>query len=126
MEPSTETIYIVDDDPAVRESLSSLFRASGKNVHLLACGADFLSFERDETPTCLVLDLEMPGMNGLDVQRMVAATLPIVFISGCGDIDSIVRAMKGGASDFLTKPVNEAQLLAAVERALYEHRIARG
>jgi FixJ family two-component response regulator len=125
MGTGTETIYIVDDDPAVREALSSLFRASGKEVYLFPCGADFLGFERDDTPTCLVLDLEMPGMNGLDVQRMVAATLPIVFISGRGDIDSIVTAMKGGASDFLTKPVNEDQLLAAVERALYEHRIAR-
>src|ERR1700733_3683157 len=125
MGTGTDTIYIVDDDPAVREALSSLFRASGKEVHLFASGAGFLSFERDDTPTCLVLDLEMPGMNGLDVQRVVAATLPIVFISGRGDIDSIVKAMKAGASDFLTKPIDEAQLLAAVERALYEHRIAR-
>ena len=120
-----ETIYIVDDDPAVREALSSLIRANGKHVRPFTCGVDFLGVERDDKPACLSLDLEMPGMSGLDVQRMVAATLPIIFISGCGDVDSTVKAMKGGASDFLTKPVDEALLLAAVERALYEHRIAR-
>ena len=125
MGEDTETVYVVDDDPAVREALSSLLGASGKTVCVFACGADFLGFERDDTPACLVLDLEMPGMNGLDVQRMVAATIPIIFISGRGDIESTVKAMKGGASDFLTKPVNEALLLAAVERALDEHRIAR-
>jgi FixJ family two-component response regulator len=125
MGTGTDTIYIVDDDPAVREALSSLFRASGKEVHLFASGAGFLSFERDDTPTCLVLDLEMPGMNGLDVQRFVAEALPIIFISRRGDVASTVKAMKGGASDLLPKPVDEARLLAAVERALDEHRIAR-
>ena len=120
-----DTIYIVDDDPAVREALSSLLRASGKNVRLFTSGAEFLSFERDDTPGCLVLDLRMPGLNGLDVQRFVSATIPIIFVTGRGDIDSTVKAMKGGASDFLTKPVDEALLLAAVERALDQHRIAR-
>jgi FixJ family two-component response regulator len=76
-------------------------------------------------PACLILDLEMPGMNGLDVQRIVSATLPIVFISARCDVESIVKAMKGGASDFLTKAVDEARLLSAVEEALHEHRIAR-
>jgi FixJ family two-component response regulator len=125
MGEDTETIYIVDDDPAVREALSYLLRANGKNARLFTCGADFLSFERDDTPACLILDLEMPGMNGLDVQRNVSATLPIVFISGLRDVESAVKAMKGGASDFLTKPVDEARLLAAVEEALYEYRIAK-
>jgi FixJ family two-component response regulator len=125
MATDTETIYIVDDDPAVREALSSLLRASGKEVHLFACGADFLSFERADTPACLILDLEMPGMNGLDVQRFFAAALPIIFISGHGDVASTVKAMKGGASDLLPKPVDEARLLAAVERALYQHWTAR-
>jgi FixJ family two-component response regulator len=125
MATDTETIYIVDDDPAVREALSRLFRASGKSVRLFACGADFLSSERDDTPACLILDLQMPGMNGLDVQQFFAAALPIIFISGRGDVASTVKAMKGGASDLLPKPVDEARLLAAVERALYQHRIAR-
>jgi FixJ family two-component response regulator len=125
MGQDVETIYIVDDDPAEREALSSLLRASGKNVRVFTCGAEFLSFKRDDTPACLILDLEMPAMDGLAVQRFVASTLPIIFISGSGDIDSTVKAMKGGASDFLTKPVEEARLLAAVKEALCEHRIAR-
>jgi FixJ family two-component response regulator len=125
MGTDTDTIYIVDDDPAVRGALSSLLRASGKNVRLFTSGAEFLSFERDDTPACLILDLRMPGLNGLDVQRFVSATIPIIFVTGRGDIDSTVKAMKGGASDFLTKPVDEALLLAAVERALDQHRIAR-
>jgi FixJ family two-component response regulator len=125
MGKDTETIYIVDDDPAVREALSSLLRASSKNVRLFACGADFLGVERDDAPACLILGLEMPGMSGLDVQRMVAATVPIIFISGCGDVESTVKAMKAGARDVLTKPVDDARLLAAVEEAMYECRIAR-
>jgi FixJ family two-component response regulator len=120
-----DTIYIVDDDPAVYEALSSLLRASGKNVRLFTSGAEFLSVERDDTPACLILDLKMPGLNGLDVQRFVSATIPIIFITGRGDVDSTVKAMKGRASDFLTKPVDEALLLAAVERAIDQHRIAR-
>jgi FixJ family two-component response regulator len=125
MGTDTETIYVVDDDPVVREALSTLLRATGKNVRLFACGADFLAVERDDTPACLILDLEMPDMNGLDVQRMVSATIPIVFISSRCDVESTVKAMKGGASDFLTKPVHGARLLAAVEEALDEHRMAR-
>jgi FixJ family two-component response regulator len=125
MRKDIETIYIVDDDPAVRDALSSLLGASGKNVRAFTCGAEFLSFERDDTPACLILELEMPGMDGLEVQQCVGATLPIIFISGRGDIDSAVKAMKGGASDVLTKPVEGVRLLAAVEEALYEHGVAR-
>jgi FixJ family two-component response regulator len=125
MGEDTETIYIVDDDPAVREALSYLLRANGKNARLFTCGADFLSFERDDTPACLILDLQLPGLNGLDVQRLVAAALPIVFISGRGDVASTVKAMKAGASDVLSKPVDETRLLSAVERALYQNRIVR-
>ncbi len=120
-----ETIYIVDNDPLVREGLSSLLRVNGKNVRLFTCGADFLDFERDDTPACLVVDLQLPGLNGLDVQRLVAASLPIIFISGRGDIASTVKAMKAGASDVLPKPVDEARVLSAIERALYQNRISR-
>jgi CheY-like chemotaxis protein len=81
------TIYIVDDDPAVREALSSLLRASGKNVRLFTSGAEFLSFEREDTPACLILDLKMPGLSGLAVQRFLSATIPIIFITGRGDVD---------------------------------------
>ena len=119
------TIYIVDDDPAVREALSSLLRSNGKDVRIFASGADFLSFERRDTPACLILDLKMPGLNGLAVQQLVSGTIPIIFITGRGDVDSTVRAMKGGASDFLTKPIDEALLLAVVERALAQHQSAR-
>jgi FixJ family two-component response regulator len=125
MGKNMETIYLVDADPLVRERLSSLLRVNGKNVHLFTCGADFLSFERDDTPACLVVDLQLPGLNGLDVQRLVAATLPIIFISWRGDIASIVKAMKAGASDVLPKPVDESRVLSAVERALYQNRISR-
>jgi FixJ family two-component response regulator len=114
----------VDDDPAVRESLSSLLRASGKNVRPFTSGAEFLSFERNDTPARLVLELKMPRLNGLDLQRFVSATIPIIFITGRGDVDSTIKAMKA-ASDFLTKPVDEALLLAAVERALNQCRIDR-
>src|SRR6185295_12264151 len=122
MGTDTDTIHIVDDDPAVREALSSFLRASGKHVRAFTSGTEFLSFERDKRPACLILDLKMPGLNGLDVQRFVSATIPIIFITGHADVDSTVKAMKGGASDFLTKPVDGALLLAAIERALDQHR----
>jgi len=125
MTTDIDTIYVVDDDLGVGEALSSFLRASGKDVRLFTSGAEFLSFERDDTPACLILDLKMPGLNGLAVQRFVSATIPIIFITGGCDVGSTVKAMKGGASDFLTKPVDEALLLAAVEHALDQHRIAR-
>jgi FixJ family two-component response regulator len=122
-----EIIYIVDDDPIVRDALSSLLRSNGKTVRLFTSGTEFLSFTRDDTAACLILDLKMPGMGGLEVQKVVSAqtSIPIVFITGRGDIPSTVKAMKGGAVDFLTKPVDEAVLLAAVEKALQKDRVAR-
>jgi FixJ family two-component response regulator len=128
MEPENEVVYIVDDDPMVRDSLSSLLRANGKHVRLFACGTEFLSFERKDAAACLILDLKMPGMNGLEVQRIISAqiSIPIIFITGRGDIPSTVKAMKGGAVDFLTKPVDETVLLTAVENALEKDRVARG
>jgi FixJ family two-component response regulator len=123
----SEIVYIVDDDPIVRDALSSLLRASGKNVRLFTSGAEFLSVERDDTAACLVLDLKMPGMSGLEVQRAVSAqtSIPIVFITGRADVPSTVKAMKGGAVDFLAKPVDETVLLEAVEQALRKDRVAR-
>jgi FixJ family two-component response regulator len=127
MGPENEVIYIVDDDAKVRDALSSLLRANGKDVRLFASGTEFLSFERKDTAACLILDLKMPGMNGLEVQRVISAqiSIPVIFITGRGDIPSTVKAMKGGAVDFLTKPVDEAILLAAVESALEKDRVAR-
>src|SRR3984893_1475902 len=122
-----EMVYIVDDDPTVCGALSSLLRANGKNVRMFSSGAEFLGFERRDAGACLTLDLRMPGMDGLEVQELVSnqASIPVIFITGRGDVPSTVRAMKGGAVDFLTKPIDETGLLAAVERALEKDRVAR-
>jgi FixJ family two-component response regulator len=115
-----EMVYIVDDDPTVCDALSSLLRANGKNVRMFSSGAEFLSFERRDAGACLTLDLRMPGMDGLEVQKLVSnqASIPVIFITGRGDVSSTVRAMKGRGVDFLTNPIDETGLLAAVEHAL--------
>jgi FixJ family two-component response regulator len=127
MEPTKEIVYIVDDDPRVREALSSLLRASGKHVRIFTSGQEFLDFQREDSSACLILDLKMPGLGGLEVQRSISAktSIPVLFITGRGDIPSTVTAMKGGAIDFLTKPVDEGALLASVERALEQDRATR-
>ena len=125
--PSNEVIYIVDDDASVREALSSLLRANGKQVQIFTSGQDFLGFSREDSCACLILDLRMPGMNGLQVQESIAAqtTIPVIFITGRGDVPSTVSAMKGGAMDFLTKPIDESALLACIEKALEQDRKLR-
>jgi FixJ family two-component response regulator len=127
MESENETVYIVDDDPIVREALWSLLRANGKHVQLFASGKEFLGAARSDGAACLILDLKMPAMNGLEVQSVVSAqvSIPIIFITGRGDIPSTVKAMKGGAIDFLTKPVDETILLASIEHALKKDRQSR-
>ena len=122
-----EMVYIVDDDPTVRDALSSLLRANGRNVQMFSSGTEFLSFERRDAGACLILDLRMPGMDGLEVQKLISnqASIPVIFITGRGDVPSTVRAMKSGAVDFLTKPIDETVLLAAVEHALEKDRVAR-
>jgi FixJ family two-component response regulator len=127
MDSENETVYVVDDDPIVREALWSLLRANGKNVQLFASGKEFLGTVRRDAAACLILDLKMPAMNGLEVQSVVSAqiSIPIIFITGRGDIPSTVKAMKNGAIDFLTKPVDETVLLASVEHALEKDRHAR-
>jgi len=127
MESTKEMVYVVDDDPRVREALSSLLRASGKGVRMFSSGQEFLDFRCEDSCACLILDLKMPGLGGLEVQRSIAvkASIPVIFITGRGDIPSTVTAMKGGAIDFLTKPVDEAALLASVERALQQDRANR-
>jgi FixJ family two-component response regulator len=124
---SKEVVYIVDDDARVVDALSSLLRANGKQVEIFTSGQDFLDFERQDSCACLILDLRMPGMNGLQVQELIAAqtTIPIIFITGRGDIPSTVTAMKGGAIDFLTKPIDETALLACIEKALEQDRKLR-
>jgi len=127
MVPSSEIVYIVDDDASVVDALSSLLRANGKQVRIFTSGQDFLNFERQDPCACLILDLRMPGMNGLQVQESIAAqtTIPVIFITGRGDVPSTVTAMKGGAIDFLTKPIDETALLACIEKALEQDRKLR-
>src|SRR5260370_4410093 len=117
MSRENEIVYIVDDDPIVRDGLSSLLRANGKDVRLFTSGTEFLSCQRDDIAACLILDLKMPGMVGLEVQRVISAqiSIPIIFITGRGDIPSTDNGMKSGAAYFLTNPVEESVPLAAVE-----------
>jgi FixJ family two-component response regulator len=122
-----EMVYIVDDDPTVCDALSSLLRAYGRNVRMFSSGTEFLNLERRDAGACLILDLRMPGIDGLEVQKLISnqASIPVIFITGRGDVPSTVKAMKGGAVDFLTKPIDETVLLAAVEHALEKDRTAR-
>jgi FixJ family two-component response regulator len=122
-----EMVYIVDDDACVGEALSTLLRANGKSVRIFTSGQDFLKFERKDSCACLILDLRMPGLNGLQVQKLISAetTIPVIFITGRADVPSTVSAMKGGAIDFLTKPIDEQALLACIERALEQDRLCR-
>lgn len=117
----TSIVYIVDDDQLLRESLSSLLRSIGLRVEIFASVADFLAFRRPDDPSCLVLDVRLQGISGLDFQNeLVKAneSLPIVFMTGYGDIAMTVRAMKAGAIDFLAKPFRDQDLLDAVTLAL--------
>jgi len=127
MVPSNEVVYLVDDDASVRDALSSLLRANGKLVQMFTSGQDFLGFPREDSCACLILDLRMPGLNGLQVQELIAAqtTIPVIFITGRGDVPSTVTAMKGGAIDFLTKPIDEFTLLTCIEKALQQDRKLR-
>lgn len=127
MSLTSELVYIVDDEVNVSEALSTLLRANGKCVRTFASGQDFLDFSRQDSCACLILDLKMPGMSGLEVQKSISAktSIPVIFLTGRGDIPSTVKAMKGGAVDFLTKPVEEETLLASVERALLQDKANR-
>jgi FixJ family two-component response regulator len=119
MSGSNTRVFIVDDDERVRRALARLLRASGYHVECFDSPEDFLDkADLASTPACLVLDLQMPGMTGLEVQRKLNQLLPIVFLSAHGDVTTSVDAMKAGALDFLVKPVCESLLLAAIDRAL--------
>src|SRR5919109_416767 len=114
-------VFVVDDDQSTRESLSNLLRSTGLNVQTFASAREFLTSQRPVAPSCLVLDVQLPGCSGLELQQELAkghALLPIIFITGHGDIPMTVRAMKAGASDFLTKPFRADDLLNAVAQAL--------
>jgi FixJ family two-component response regulator len=114
-------VFVVDDDPSVRKSLTRLIGAAGHAVEAFASAREFLAREPHPGPCCLVLDVRMPGLTGLDLQEALASAgrrMSIVFVTGHGNISMSVRAMKGGAVDFLTKPPDVQDLLAAVQRAL--------
>jgi FixJ family two-component response regulator len=122
------TVFVVDDDAVVREALGSLIRSVGLGVQLFGSAQEFLNAPRPDTLACLVLDVRMPGLGGLDCQRRLAdagVPIPIVFISGHGDIPMSVRAMKAGAVDFLTKPFRDQDLLDAIQQALERDRQRR-
>jgi FixJ family two-component response regulator len=119
------TIIVIDDDPALREALGSLLRSVGLRPRLLESVPEFLQTGRPDGPTCLVLDIRLPGRSGLDFQRELTAAnihLPIIFMTGHGDIPMSVQAMKGGAIEFLTKPFRDQDLLDAVQVGLAEDR----
>ena len=128
MNDDTAIVYIVDDDPSILRALTRLLRAGGHQVSAFRSPRDFLAQHDAAKPGCVVLDLAMPGLSGLELQTALAAAgcqRPIVFLSGHGDIPSSVRAMKAGAIDFLTKPVSEENLLAAIRRAIERDRLMR-
>lgn len=125
-EPSV--VFVIDDDPSIRESLQSLFRSVGHRVLVFETTEAFLHGERPEAPACLVLDVRLPGLSGLEFQRELAGSgirLPIVFITGHGDIPMSVTAMKAGAIEFLTKPFRDQDLLDAVHRGIELDRARR-
>jgi FixJ family two-component response regulator len=119
------TVIVVDDDPGIREALGGLFRSVGLQVKVLASVPEFLQEGRPDSPTCLVLDVRLPGRSGLDFQRELTASdiqVPIIFITGYGDIPMSVQAMKGGAIEFLTKPFRDQDLLDAIQQGLERDR----
>jgi FixJ family two-component response regulator len=128
MAEAKPTVLIIDDDPAIRGSLSRLLRSVGLDAQLFESIPDFLQAERPNGPTCLVLDVNLPGQSGLDLQRELVATnrqIPIIFITGHGDIPMTVKAMKGGAIELLTKPFEDQDLLDAVQLGLARDRVRR-
>ncbi len=127
MSDATSIVFVVDDDISVRESLELMLQNEGWRPKTFASAQEFLDFPRAAVASCLVLDISLPGLNGLELQKRVAvegAEIPIIFITGHGDIPKTVQAMKGGAVEFLTKPFNDEVLLTAIRQALERSRIA--
>src|SRR5437762_5125906 len=128
MPEENPTVLVVDDDPQMRDSIGQLLRSLGMDTQLFASVSDFLKSDKPDGPACLVLDVRLPGRSGLEFQRDLAAAnrdLPIIFITGHGDIPMTVQAMKGGAIEFLTKPFRDQDLLHAVEAGLARDRARR-
>ncbi len=121
-------VFVVDDDPSIRDALQDLIGLVGVRFQTFGSAKEFLESQRPDAPACLVLDIQMPGLSGLDLQRELAQAgvqLPIIFITGHGDIPMSVQAMKAGAVEFLTKPFHHQALLAAVRQAIERDRRAR-
>ena len=128
MTATKATIFIVDDDLSIRLALENLFVSIGQRVETYAAAQDFLRDCPRNPAGCLVLDVQMPGLSGLDLQSELSHAgihLPIIFLTGHGDIPTTVRAMKAGAVEFLTKPVSDSELLAAIDQALERDRLAQ-
>ena len=128
MPEENPTVLVVDDDPQMRDSVGQLLRSLGMKVQLFASVSDFLNSDKTDGPTCLVLDVRLPGRSGLEFQRDLLGAnraLPIIFITGHGDIPMTVQAMKAGAIEFLTKPFRDQDLLDAIEVGLSRDRVRR-
>src|SRR5881396_131205 len=129
MSPTKPIVFVVDDDISVRDSLELLIRNAGWQPELLASAHEFLARPRVLAPSCLVLDVSLPGLNGLELQRRIAADrtdMPIIFITGHGDVPMSVQAMKAGAVEFLTKPFGDGVMLGAIRNAIERSRNALG
>ena len=129
MSDVTPVVFVVDDDVSVRESLESLIRCEGWQPETFASAQEFLDYPRVHIPNCLVLDVSLPGLTGLDLQRLVASErtdTPIIFITAYGDVPMTVQAMKAGAVEFLTKPFSDDALWRAIRAALEHSRVALG
>src|SRR6266852_5562088 len=128
MKEEQPVVFVIDDDRMVRDALGDLLRSVGLSVESFGSPQEFLQSKRPQAPGCLVLDVRLPGASGLEFQRKLAESgiqLPVIFITGHGDISMSVRAMKSGAVEFLTKPVHDQELLDAIQRALDQDRIRR-
>lgn len=127
MNSDNPVVFVVDDDHRVREALHSLITSAGLRVEVFGSAADFLEFEKPDAPACLILDLQLPGTSGLELQQQLldGDAAPIIFISGHGDIPSSVRAIKAGAIEFLSKPFDDQELLRTIRVAIEQDRIAR-
>jgi FixJ family two-component response regulator len=128
MNEERSTVFVVDDDASMREALKNLLRSMGLNVETFGSAKEFLSSQRSKAPGCLVLDVRLPGLSGLDLQRQLTDAniqIPIIFITAHGDIQMSVRAMKAGAVEFLTKPFRDQDLLDAVQQAVDRDRATR-
>ena len=128
MSETKPTIFIVDDDPSIRLAFENLVSSTGQQAKTYATAQDFLQDSPRDPQGCLVLDVQMPGLSGLDLQGELSKAgiyLPVIFVTGHGDIPTTVRAMKAGAVEFLTKPVSDSELLTAIDQALESDRLAR-